>query len=839
MNKYFRRAAKFLAGAAVVAGFLGFASPALANPYIVYQGGTGTSTTPLAGQVLSGNTAGTYGPVYLVASGTVVIATSSNGGITITGNGASLTAFSATNPITYNSSTGVFGWTNSNNYITLTSLSASSPITYNSSTGAFACPSCIVSIPTSTITINGISTSTFQFLAAGTGLAVASSGNSITYTWTNPGYITTSTFNATGTPYYFPFWGSGGNSLAQTSNIYENSTTQDITIGSTTDLGGPFSIIGTTPSIHVQYTGTAQYQGAGFQLGGPLSLGSEGQTYIGQQNISPSGATQGGFTINQETATGTFVGTVLNANYDSSTVTIQSPTKGIGSITISSSGAAIIGNATTTNLTITGLGSSGNPCLDVGTGGAVATTTCGATGATTTVTASGTTLNGPAFTFASSSQVLPYASGTSLYWVFASNNISQFTNNSGYLTSAPATTTINGYQSATFNINGTGNVTSTGSNGTTTFSLTGVIPAINGGTGTTTALGSAAFTPASNYLPSSTAYVSTFNGASGAVTGLSSLNGSTGTYNLYAGGILSIATGTASSTISLSTTTLNTQVAALGFVTSTGSSNLTSTYVGVGNGSNLLSGTGALTFSSNLFTVGGTSTSTISGSATTTSVIQSLNNIQYVPANFATVGCAGSSTATTFQGCVYAIYSSMASIGGGTIWVTNDVTSTWTGPLSFNINGDQVSFNCTANTILQYNGTGTALNFNFGNPIGHAQTSDSGGCDLRGQSSLVVAGQSNNATTTGILYGGNLGAVGVNVDYNINGFGTNIEVGSNAYLDNFTGSDSGGNGGVISVTGTTSNGTSTITSVSSIGSIPLRSFVSGTGIPNNTTVTSI
>lgn len=48
------------------------------------------------------------------------------------------------------------------------------------------------------------------------------------------------------------------------------------------------------------------------------------------------------------------------------------------------------------------------------------------------------------------------------------------------------------------------------------------------------------------------------------------LNGSTGTYNLYAGGILSAATGTASTTISLSTSTLNTQVAALGYSTSTG-----------------------------------------------------------------------------------------------------------------------------------------------------------------------------------------------------------------------------------------------------------------------------
>ena len=41
-------------------------------------------------------------------------------------------------------------------------------------------------------TINGINSSTFNFLAAGTGLSVASSAspNNITYTWTNPGFVT-------------------------------------------------------------------------------------------------------------------------------------------------------------------------------------------------------------------------------------------------------------------------------------------------------------------------------------------------------------------------------------------------------------------------------------------------------------------------------------------------------------------------------------------------------------------------------------------------------------------------------------------------------------------------
>jgi hypothetical protein len=45
---------------------------------------------------------------------------------------------SATNPITYNNTTGAIGWTNSNNYITLSSLSGTAPIGYNNSTGAIS-----------------------------------------------------------------------------------------------------------------------------------------------------------------------------------------------------------------------------------------------------------------------------------------------------------------------------------------------------------------------------------------------------------------------------------------------------------------------------------------------------------------------------------------------------------------------------------------------------------------------------------------------------------------------------------------------------------------------------
>jgi hypothetical protein len=72
--------------------------------------------------------------------------------------------------------------------------------------------------------------------------------------------------------------------------------------------------------------------------------------------------------------------------------------------------------------------------------------------------------------------------------------------NTFYLASNP-----NGYTSSTvWNVLGSGNITSTATGSTTVVSFTGILPAGNGGTGTTTALGSAAFRPLTDFLCSST-----------------------------------------------------------------------------------------------------------------------------------------------------------------------------------------------------------------------------------------------------------------------------------------------------------------------------------------------
>lgn len=279
------------------------------------------------------------------------------------------------------------------------------------------------------------------------------------------------------------------------------------------------------------------------------------------------------------------------------------------------------------------------------------------------------------------------------------------------------------------------------------------------------------------------------------------------------------------------TVTSSTGAGGVGVITIAGSGNGSSTSLFPGNGIVLspspITVSGTISLASPII-ITGNGTSTISGAATTTSVINNFNNVQYVPQNYATAGCAGIPGPMNWNTCVYDIYLSMATIGGGTIMQTFDVLSTstgWMGTLSFNVSGDQVSLDCTTNVILRYAGTSTnpmysylpansnvALNFNFGNPVGHARTSENGDCDMRGQTNLVVAGGTNSVTSTGIYYGGTwvytnaqltasssqvglMGAVGVNVDYNVNGFGRNLWFGAQAYLDGFTGASSGGNGG--------------------------------------------
>ena len=176
--------------------------------------------------------------------------------------------------------------------------------------------------------------------------------------------------------------------------------------------------------------------------------------------------------------------TSINGN----TTAAQTLTGGTG-ISVASAG----GNTTTTNTGVTSFnGATGTvtyaPSTTIPT--VYVSTVNGASGAitisssslgviytpTSTITASGTTVNGNAFAFGSTTDILAYASGTTLLWQFASHNISQFTNNSGYLTSAGAVTTFNGLNGAvTFNCVAGAGISVVTTTSLCTVSNTGVI----------------------------------------------------------------------------------------------------------------------------------------------------------------------------------------------------------------------------------------------------------------------------------------------------------------------------------------------------------------------------
>jgi len=69
MNKYLKFIGGFIAGAAFVITLLGWIATAHANPFIPFQGGTGTSIVPTLGQIPVGTSGGVYGPTTTLAGG--------------------------------------------------------------------------------------------------------------------------------------------------------------------------------------------------------------------------------------------------------------------------------------------------------------------------------------------------------------------------------------------------------------------------------------------------------------------------------------------------------------------------------------------------------------------------------------------------------------------------------------------------------------------------------------------------------------------------------------------------------------------------------------------------
>jgi hypothetical protein len=244
------------------------------------------------------------------------------------------------------------------------------------------------------------------------------------------------------------------------------------------------------------------------------------------------------------------------------------------------------------------------------------------------------------------------------------DNISEFTNNSGYITS----TSINGVSSSTFYIKGTGNITSTISGASTTFSLTGVIPATNGGTATTTALGTNAF--------NSTAFISTSTyNASMTIATAAPLTGGASLTN--------------GSTVSLALTTpLASTYGGTATTTAVGSAAFINIPISIANG-----GTGTTTAAGALSNLGGITTSTYNGNFGTMANVNS-------PVPIANGGTA----TTTAEGA-------RSNLGAAASGANSDITSL-SALTNATATGNISTASFLASTTAQVNGTSSLIGNN-------------------------------------------------------------------------------------------------------------------------------
>ncbi len=227
-----------------------------------------------------------------------------------------------------------------------------------------------------------------------------------------------------------------------------------------------------------------------------------------------------------------------------------------------------------------------------------------------------------------------------------------------------------------------------------------------------------------------------------------------------------------------------------------------------GGGSNTGGGTGAVASVSN--SDGSLTISPITGAivaslnpahANTWTGQQTFTNAaETLIANLETILFADQYTGSDIGAQINTAYAALPSTGG-TIMIPSG-TYSYSTPIVFGTDGKFCSLRgvSPAATFLKYTPTsGNAITMNCGNPIGHI-VYEITGFTLMGKSSLIAAGQTNTNTSVGIYYGGANGAVGINThDLSVNGFGSNCEIASNAYMLQFNNvASSGGNGGQAS-----------------------------------------
>jgi len=177
-----------------------------------------------------------------------------------------------------------------------------------------------------------------------------------------------------------------------------------------------------------------------------------------------------------------------------------------------------------------------------------------------------------------------------------------------------------------------------------------------------------------------------------------------------------------------------------------------------------------------------------------------------IPSGLVTVGNANADFLvgdySDIGAAINAAYASLPALGGGIFVKAGSFT--YSTPIVFGTNLKIASLygSGSASTFLTFSPTtGNGITVNCGDPIGHLTFEISGICFM-GSATLIAAGVANTRTNVGLFLGGNQGCSGLHVlNCTINGFGTQIEIGSNAYMLAFTGCGiSGGNG--VAGTGT-------------------------------------
>lgn len=181
----------------------------------------------------------------------------------------------------------------------------------------------------------------------------------------------------------------------------------------------------------------------------------------------------------------------------------------------------------------------------------------------------------------------------------------------------------------------------------------------------------------------------------------------------------------------------------------------------------------------NPLVIGGVESSTITGD-TSNSQIQLFNTTYYIPADYATNGCFGSSTTTDLGACANLAYLMAASVGSSTHIIVPSLPAytPFGTSINFGTNLEYAELECAAGQILKYTGSSYAINYNEGQGTTasrHIPHIGGVNCVFAGSGGTVTA--TSTANGTGILIGGsngeaalqlnNMGAINIGIGFNL------------------------------------------------------------------------